>query len=101
MLNKIAPEIETPDPVKTSAPVILGEVLSAGDAARILKEPTHHICTNVPFLARGKQPAFLRAFCAEFYPDARNARRNAGRSEEHTSELQSRGHLVCRLLLRK
>src|SRR5439155_20163506 len=24
-----------------------------------------------------------------------------GRAEEHTSELQSRGHLVCRLLLRK
>src|SRR5207253_5640908 len=24
---------------------------------------------------------------------------NAPRSEEHTSELQSRGHLVCRLLL--
>src|SRR5690625_5516890 len=24
-----------------------------------------------------------------------------GRSEEHTSELQSRGHLVCRLLLEK
>ena len=23
------------------------------------------------------------------------------RSEEHTSELQSRGHLVCRLLLEK
>src|SRR5690625_3347289 len=26
---------------------------------------------------------------------------NPGRSEEHTSELQSRGHLVCRLLLEK
>src|SRR5690625_5925822 len=26
---------------------------------------------------------------------------NFGRSEEHTSELQSRGHLVCRLLLEK
>src|SRR5690625_1796633 len=26
---------------------------------------------------------------------------NGGRSEEHTSELQSRGHLVCRLLLEK
>src|SRR5207253_7410186 len=25
----------------------------------------------------------------------------ASRSEEHTSELQSRGHLVCRLLLEK
>src|SRR5207253_8408410 len=27
--------------------------------------------------------------------------RDVGRSEEHTSELQSRGHLVCRLLLEK
>src|SRR5437660_2373031 len=27
--------------------------------------------------------------------------RNSCRSEEHTSELQSRGHLVCRLLLEK
>src|SRR5207253_10480619 len=29
------------------------------------------------------------------------AARWTGRSEEHTSELQSRGHLVCRLLLEK
>src|SRR5439155_6395645 len=28
-------------------------------------------------------------------------RRGVQRSEEHTSELQSRGHLVCRLLLEK
>src|SRR5690625_4332943 len=28
-------------------------------------------------------------------------RKREGRSEEHTSELQSRGHLVCRLLLEK
>src|SRR5215510_8764536 len=28
-------------------------------------------------------------------------RRASVRSEEHTSELQSRGHLVCRLLLEK
>src|SRR5690625_5315672 len=27
--------------------------------------------------------------------------KSAPRSEEHTSELQSRGHLVCRLLLEK
>src|SRR5439155_19797826 len=27
--------------------------------------------------------------------------KKSGRSEEHTSELQSRGHLVCRLLLEK
>src|SRR5437870_12678328 len=28
-------------------------------------------------------------------------RKRSTRSEEHTSELQSRGHLVCRLLLEK
>src|SRR3989442_2079862 len=35
--------------------------------------------------------------------DAENARQRQGRqrSEEHTSELQSRPHLVCRLLLEK
>src|SRR2546422_5298000 len=32
---------------------------------------------------------------------ARQATRPPGRSEEHTSELQSRLHLVCRLLLEK
>src|SRR5690625_4670392 len=34
-----------------------------------------------------------------FYPWFRNI--SYLRSEEHTSELQSRGHLVCRLLLEK
>src|SRR5256884_5410768 len=40
----------------------------------------------------------MRSACA-----ARNARRSVriSRSEEHTSELQSRLHLVCRLLLEK
>src|SRR5439155_17797768 len=32
-------------------------------------------------------------------PDAAVARQALRRSEEHTSELQSRGHIVCRLLL--
>src|SRR5437660_4934223 len=34
-------------------------------------------------------------------PESRSVRRQRSRSEEHTSELQSRGHLVCRLLLEK
>src|SRR5258708_11744977 len=33
--------------------------------------------------------------------DERPSRRHASRSEEHTSELQSPDHLVCRLLLEK
>src|SRR5439155_20606866 len=48
---------------------------------------------------RGRRPPASRA------PRQRNRVRPAGpsaqRSEEHTSELQSRGHLVCRLLLEK
>src|SRR2546422_5542954 len=36
----------------------------------------------------------------QFYDDEMNAR-TLERSEEHTSELQSRLHLVCRLLLEK
>src|SRR3712207_7088079 len=34
-------------------------------------------------------------------PDRTPARRAGARSEEHTSELQSRQYLVCRLLLEK
>src|SRR4030095_17150486 len=34
-------------------------------------------------------------------PRGRSWRRRAGRSEEHTSELQSHSDLVCRLLLEK
>src|SRR2546422_4808529 len=39
---------------------------------------------------------------SRFFPISRPCRRTGGpRSEEHTSELQSRLHLVCRLLLEK
>src|SRR5690625_5615096 len=42
----------------------------------------------------------LRAFDAIVHDDYQDATLGM-RSEEHTSELQSRGHLVCRLLLEK
>src|SRR5439155_24320446 len=38
--------------------------------------------------------------CVSAWPHRSNSRARL-RSEEHTSELQSRGHLVCRLLLEK
>src|SRR5207253_11504994 len=41
------------------------------------------------------------AAVAEMIHDHGEVQRAAARSEEHTSELQSRGHLVCRLLLEK
>src|SRR6266702_8991147 len=44
-------------------------------------------------------PARSRAWCPR--PRGAPGWRPKSRSEEHTSELQSRGHLVCRLLLEK
>src|SRR2546422_11612435 len=45
------------------------------------------------------RPRFWRACAAALYRDGWTAR--FARSEEHTSELQSRLHLICRLLLEK
>src|SRR5439155_15385651 len=54
---------------------------------------------------RGREQALLSppisAHCACCERGAHLTRCRARRSEEHTSELQSRGHLVCRLLLVK
>src|SRR2546429_5795554 len=67
-------------------------------------------CPYVPFDgATGKElgqvsgsPLFVRAEKAHGYPIVdTNSHLSAERSEEHTSELQSRLHLVCRLLLEK
>src|SRR5690625_6144178 len=58
------------------------------DAGNILK----------PALARGE----LQLIGATTLKEYRQIEKDAAlRSEEHTSELQSRGHLVCRLLLEK
>src|SRR2546429_6050173 len=45
--------------------------------------------------------ALANATGGEKIDDFRGLARRAPRSEEHTSELQSRLHLVCRLLLEK
>src|SRR2546422_2134985 len=45
--------------------------------------------------------AFLRASRRARAPGTPSTCRSGPRSEEHTSELQSRLHLVCRLLLEK
>src|SRR6266498_2485252 len=53
---------------------------------RRLRFQCHHCARNLPWLRRRTLPGH----CSK-----------CGRSEEHTSELQSRPHLVCRLLLEK
>src|SRR5690625_5783700 len=42
---------------------------------------------------------YYGGYSGSYFP--KDALPNGNRSEEHTSELQSRGHLVCRLLLEK
>src|SRR5439155_23464251 len=65
-----------------------------------------HIRTRLKGSGEGTKPirpGFSVIIDAEAGPDWLCALSRAfeSRSEEHTSELQSRGHLVCRLLLEK
>src|SRR5438552_12959717 len=55
-----------------------------------------HQRQDKPILAVG-----VRAAGGDFLGDQKIHRGTANRSEEHTSELQSPDHLVCRLLLEK
>ena len=42
------------------------------DAARLLDGRYHHVVTNVPYLARGKQHDTLKNYCEAHYPEAKN-----------------------------
>src|SRR5690625_5638448 len=57
----------------------------------LLQAGDHVVCSRSVF---GTTTVLLNKFMQKFGVDAT-------RSEEHTSELQSRGHLVCRLLLER
>src|SRR5207253_10833952 len=55
---------------------------------------------DLPLAARDvMQLALLAPGVVNSTNNSRHQTERASRSEEHTSELQSRGHLVCRLLL--
>src|SRR5690625_1128550 len=64
---------------------------SANKVARELPIGDSAIITGTVRVRRGYKPRYATALRELIHPEVR--------SEEHTSELQSRGHLVCRLLL--
>src|SRR5690625_6791630 len=70
-----------------------------------LMSPNHYLSVAISYLFRnrmhwGESPAVGKTVVSSSMID-RVAKSLNRRSEEHTSELQSRGHLVCRLLLEK
>src|SRR5258708_24437215 len=54
-----------------------------------------------PVLARTLSPAFAGGRSLNAFRTCPRRKRGTRRSEEHTSELQSPDHIVCRLLLEK
>src|SRR2546422_1644006 len=57
--------------------------------------------TLVNLDSSGRLEQVKLVYCASYYQNPTGVTLAADRSEEHTSELQSRLHLVCRLLLEK
>src|SRR2546422_8507790 len=58
-----------------------------------------YLCPHFSLVRNTSKNVFLMRSSLTLYSDLRQWMRS--RSEEHTSELQSRLHLVCRLLLEK
>src|SRR2546429_5381879 len=64
----------------------------------LFRSPFHVRVVGLPWLAPSQTPQSARR---EDEGEAPEPAERPERSEEHTSELQSRLHLVCRLLLEK
>src|SRR3989442_10615514 len=60
----------------------------------LFRSPSVGVCVTI-------RPPWRKQNSVGSVPRTKTSSRVTGRSEEHTSELQSRPHLVCRLLLEK
>src|SRR5947208_13632383 len=69
----------------------------------MIRRPPRSTLFPYTTLFRSRSYLWFQAFCisASTAQETRHWRRESRRSEEHTSELQSPDHLVCRLLLEK
>src|SRR5690554_7125609 len=72
-------------------------LLTCPDEQSTISAPASWKARAIKMASSGVMPPSTQS-CAEIRTDIG---RWSGRSEEHTSELQSRPHLVCRLLLEK
>src|SRR3712207_8516164 len=74
------------------------DVNDLGDSFEVVSEPGDLVAVRSALQAAGLDYDSAEA---SFVPDMQVELDREGRSEEHTSELQSRQYLVCRLLLEK
>src|SRR5690625_5900355 len=72
-----------------------------GRRARRVREDRWPDTLRAPTIGRRRRSRWTVAAPGRRWCCCTGSAVGAGRSEEHTSELQSRGHLVCRLLLEK
>src|ERR1039458_10761044 len=85
----------------------LSRKLTLGSGVRTPKRTVRGLlCATLPRAASTAPPAISsprRVICSGFIcaPSPADPNHRSSRSEEHTSELQSLRHLVCRLLLEK
>ena len=75
-------------------------ILDKGGSSLDAVEKTINVLENSPLFNAGKGAVFTNAETNELDASIMDGK-TLNRSEEHTSELQSRLHLVCRLLLEK
>src|SRR5437660_8743454 len=97
----------TPPPTSTLFPyttLFRSNLLSSIPEQRIVTASSGNYGQAVAYACKllGKQcTVVMPSTSAQVKIDAVQSYGGIVRSEEHTSELQSRGHLVCRLLLEK
>src|SRR5207253_7017358 len=104
ILNSSLPELSLPSIFFTDPPPTEIYTLSLHDALPIsARRPRPTFSRSAPSVRRPRRRrrARRRRPAARHPRPPGSCRCPACRSEEHTSELQSRGHLVCRLLLEK
>src|SRR5271166_158078 len=95
------PEVRTPLWELSSTPLRLRAILRKSSAS--IKAPSHSAPSHPTRIGKatgvGSEPPPHPGSMPRFAVPQTLVELATTRSEEHTSELQSRGHLVCRLLL--
>src|SRR5690625_5916485 len=102
------PTRRSSDLEKTGARLSMSEIdadagMSAWQDHTIKAIRESYVAAGIPAELADKMGGNTEEFIAAVtpYPEVDHYFQEGERSEEHTSELQSRGHLVCRLLLVK